>query len=107
MTRTRHKPSARRGVQGLCEDTNPVGTESSPSGLAVGKVERMSTRMRRGDASGSGDWLLMFLQARDSPPRRRLGTATGPGEWLLVFLEAARAGRLVGAGLEPVRAKGA
>jgi hypothetical protein len=68
----------------------------------------MSSRMRRGTASGSGDWLLAFLQARDSPPRRRHGTATGPGEWLLVFLEAARPpGRVVGAGLEPVRARGA
>jgi hypothetical protein len=84
-----------------------VRAASSPSGLAVAKVERMSTRMRRGDASGSGDWLLMFLQARDAPPRRRLGTATGPGEWLLVFLDAARTGRPAGTGLEPVRAKGA
>jgi hypothetical protein len=34
--------------------------------------------------------------------------ATGPGEWLLVFLEAARPpGRFIGAGLEPVRARGA
>ncbi|GLY76329.1 hypothetical protein [Actinoallomurus iriomotensis] len=68
----------------------------------------MSSRMRRGTASGSGDWLLMFLRARDSPPGRRYGMATGPGEWLLVFLEAARpAGRFVATGLEPVRAKGA
>jgi hypothetical protein len=81
--------------------------ESSPSAPVAEKVGRMSTRMRRGEASGSGDWLLMFLQARDSPPRRRQGIANGPGEWLLVFLEAARRGRLVGAGLEPVRARGA
>jgi hypothetical protein len=67
----------------------------------------MSSRMRRGDASGSGDWLLVFLRARDSPSRRWQGIANGPGEWLLVFLEAARPGRLVGAGLEPVRARGA
>ena len=68
----------------------------------------MSTRMRRGTASGTGDWLLVFLQARDAPPRRWHGTATGPGEWLLVFLEEARAGRMIAAsGLEPVRARGA
>jgi hypothetical protein len=68
----------------------------------------MSVRMRRGTASGSGDWLLVFLRARDSPPRRWQGTATGPGEWLLVFLEAARPpGRVIAAGLEPVRARGA
>ncbi len=67
----------------------------------------MATRTRRGSASGSGDWLLGFLQARDAPPRRWRGAATGPGEWLLVFLDAARPGRAAGAGLEPVRARGA
>jgi hypothetical protein len=68
----------------------------------------MATRMRRGTASGTWDWLLAFLQARDAPPRRWHGAATGPGEWLLVFLEAARAGRpMVLGGLEPVRARGA
>lgn len=67
----------------------------------------MVTRMRRGSASGSGDWLLAFLQSRDAPPRRRRGAATGPGEWLLVFLDAARPGRAAGTGLEPVRARGA
>ena len=67
----------------------------------------MATRMRRGNASGSGDWLLVFLQARDTPPRRRRGAAAGPGEWLLVFLDAARPGRPAGTGLEPVRVRGA
>jgi hypothetical protein len=55
----------------------------------------MATRMRRGMASGSGEWLLSFLQTRDAPQRRQYGAASGPGEWLLVFLQAARPERPV------------
>jgi hypothetical protein len=48
----------------------------------------MGSRVRRGDASGPAEWLLVFLRARDTPPRVRMGTAGGPAEWLLVFLGA-------------------
>jgi hypothetical protein len=51
----------------------------------------MASRLRRGDASGPAEWLLVFLQARDHPPRARAGSAAGPTEWLLVFLGAATA----------------
>lgn len=56
----------------------------------------MATRMRRGSAAGSGDWLLVFLRTRDAPQRRWQGIDGGPGEWLLVFLQAARPERPVG-----------
>jgi hypothetical protein len=55
----------------------------------------MAMRMRRGMASGSGEWLLIFLRTRDAPQRRWHGDASGPGEWLLVFLQAARPERPV------------
>jgi hypothetical protein len=51
----------------------------------------MGSRVRRGNASGPAEWLLVFLQARDNPPRARIGTAAGPTEWLLVFLGGAAA----------------
>ncbi|MCW2899854.1 MAG: hypothetical protein JWO67_2119 [Streptosporangiaceae bacterium] len=51
----------------------------------------MDSRVLRGDASGPAEWLLVFLQARDIPPRARTGAAVGPAEWLLVFLERASA----------------
>src|SRR5215471_17993311 len=53
------------------------------------RVAPMGSRVRRGGASGPAEWLLVFLQARDVPPRARSGAAAGPSEWLLVFLEAA------------------
>ncbi|MCW2887935.1 MAG: hypothetical protein QOE54_2328 [Streptosporangiaceae bacterium] len=49
----------------------------------------MGSRVQRGEASGPAEWLLVFLQARDVPPRARTGLAAGPAEWLLVFLDAA------------------
>ncbi|MBO2449811.1 hypothetical protein J4573_22105 [Actinomadura barringtoniae] len=52
----------------------------------------MGTQVRRGRASGPAEWFLVFLQARDAPPRARAGSAVGPAEWLLVFLDAAKAG---------------
>jgi hypothetical protein len=64
----------------------------------------MATRIRRGTASGSGEWLLIFLRTRDAPQRRWHGVASGPGEWLLVFLQTARPERTTA--LEPV-ARGA
>jgi hypothetical protein len=51
----------------------------------------MSSRIRRGVATGPAEWLLVFLQARDEPPRARLDTGLGPADWLLVFLSAANA----------------
>jgi hypothetical protein len=51
----------------------------------------MGSRVQRGEASGPAEWFLVFLQARDAPPRARTGFAAGPAEWLLVFLDAARA----------------
>lgn len=50
----------------------------------------MGSRVRRGEATGPAQWLLVFLQARDLPPRAHLGMAVGPAEWLLVFLDGAR-----------------
>jgi hypothetical protein len=50
----------------------------------------MGSRVRCGEASGPAEWLLVFLQARDVPPRARTGSAVSPAEWLLVFLDAAR-----------------
>jgi hypothetical protein len=47
----------------------------------------MDSRVLRGDASGPAEWLLVFLQARDVPPRARTGAAVGPAEWLMVFLD--------------------
>jgi hypothetical protein len=64
----------------------------------------MATRMRRGTATGSGEWLLVYLRTRDASQRRWQGVDGGPGEWLLVFLQAAHTARPVG--LEPV-ARGA
>ena len=52
----------------------------------------MGSRVRRGGASGPAEWLLVFLQARDVPPRARTGAAAGPAGWLLAFLEAASGG---------------
>jgi len=52
----------------------------------------MASQVRRGRASGPAEWFLVFLQARDAPPRARAGSAVGPSEWLLVFLDAAKAG---------------
>jgi hypothetical protein len=52
----------------------------------------MGSRVRRGEASGPAEWLLVFLEARDVPPRARTGAAVGPAEWLLAFLDAASAG---------------
>jgi hypothetical protein len=49
----------------------------------------MGSRVLRGEASGPAEWLLVFLQARDMPPRARTGSAVGPAEWLLAFLDAA------------------
>jgi hypothetical protein len=49
----------------------------------------MDSRVLRGAASGPAEWLLVFLQARDVPPRARSGKAVGPAEWLLVFLDGA------------------
>lgn len=49
----------------------------------------MGSRVRRGEATGPAQWLLVFLQARDLPPRAHLGIAVGPAEWLLVFLDGA------------------
>ena len=51
----------------------------------------MGSRVQRGEASGPAEWLLVFLQARDMPPRARTGLAVGPAEWLLAFLDAERA----------------
>ena len=51
----------------------------------------MDSRVLRGEASGPAEWLLVFLRARDMPPRARSGSAVGPAEWLLVFLEGASA----------------
>jgi hypothetical protein len=56
----------------------------------------MGSRVRRGEASGPAEWLLVFLQARDVPPRARRGVAVGPAEWLLAFLDAASAGVSMG-----------
>jgi hypothetical protein len=47
----------------------------------------MDSRVLRGGASGPAEWLLVFLQARDVPPRARTGAAVGPAEWLMVFLD--------------------
>lgn len=47
----------------------------------------MNSRVLHGEASGPAEWLLVFLQARDVPPRARSGAAVGPAEWLLVFLD--------------------
>jgi hypothetical protein len=61
-------------------------------GRAAGKSWRMGSQVRRGRASGPAEWFLVFLQARDAPPRARAGSAVGPAEWLLVFLDAAKVG---------------
>lgn len=47
----------------------------------------MDSRVLRGGASGPAEWLLVFLQARDVPPRAPTGAAVGPAEWLMVFLD--------------------
>jgi hypothetical protein len=47
----------------------------------------MDSRVLRGGASGPAEWLLVFLKARDVPPRARTGAAVGPAEWLMVFLD--------------------
>jgi hypothetical protein len=52
-----------------------------------GTVARMDSRVLHGEASGPAEWLLVFLQARDVPPRVRSGAAVGPADWLLVFLD--------------------
>jgi hypothetical protein len=51
----------------------------------------MDSRVLYGEASGPAEWLLVFLQARDVPPRVRSGAAVGPAEWLLVFLDGVKA----------------
>jgi hypothetical protein len=58
----------------------------------------MDSRVLRGGASGPAEWLLVFLQARDVPPRARTGSAAGPAEWLMVFLDRVGAARSGGQG---------
>ena len=56
------------------------------------RLAGMGSRVQRGGASGPAEWLLVFLEARDVPPRTRSGAAAGPAGWLLAFLEAASGG---------------
>ena len=68
----------------------------------------MESRVLRGGASGPAEWLLVFLQARDVPPRARTGAAVGQAEWLMVFLDGVGAGRRTdepGHGRRPVAAE--
>lgn len=60
----------------------------------------MDSRVLRGGASGPAEWLLVFLQARDVPPRARTGAAVGPAEWLMVFLDGVGAVRRADQGAE-------
>jgi hypothetical protein len=79
--------------QGLRAAHPPSGRTLVDFGPAARKGVGMGSLVRRGGATGPAEWFLVFLEARDAPPRARSGSAAGPASWLMVFLDAAGAWR--------------
>jgi hypothetical protein len=95
--RSAQNPGMWCGLATRLENPWRVGGFELAEGLAStldrreGTVAPMDSRVLHGEASGPAEWLLVFLQARDVPPRARSGVAVGPAEWLLVFLDGVKA----------------